>query len=334
MAKICISNPPYNLKWQVPQYAQLQQRFSCYGVPPKGNANFAFILSGIENCDKASFILPMCVLSSKDKKENEIRKNLIEKNFVEAVILCPDKMFEGTNISVCIILLNKHKNCSYIEFIDARETYKTEIREQRGQFGGKSHTNRVYKKEIKIFDDDIIKRIADAIKNKTNEEKFCKKVGIEEIRQNNYSLVPSKYIETNFFEETIHRSYEDIVKDLNRVTQEKNSCKLTIDETLAKRLGFDIELYKQKKDDAGLNELLQSLGAEKIVKDDYISFTKNKSELKFENKHKDCVSSILIMIMQTWKQHIYYLNNEQNRYLVELRDALLPDLISGKFEIK
>lgn len=39
------------------------------------------------------------------------------------------------------------------------------------------------------------------------------------------------------------------------------------------------------------------------------------------------------MIMQTWKQHIYYLNQQENRYLAELRDALIPDLMSGKIDV-
>ena len=70
-----------------------------------------------------------------------------------------------------------------------------------------------------------------------------------------------------------------------------------------------------------------------VVKDDYFRATKNKNEVKFENNNKDDVSSIFMMIFNTWKQHIYYLNNVENRYLAELRDALLPDLMSGKIEI-
>ena len=40
------------------------------------------------------------------------------------------------------------------------------------------------------------------------------------------------------------------------------------------------------------------------------------------------------MILSNWKQHIYYLNNEENRYLMELRDAMLPDLMSGKIDLE
>lgn len=41
----------------------------------------------------------------------------------------------------------------------------------------------------------------------------------------------------------------------------------------------------------------------------------------------------LVLILNNWKQHIFYLNQEENRYLAELRDALLPELMSGKIEV-
>lgn len=136
----------------------MQERFKDYGLPPRSNANFAFILSGIEKCEKSIFILPSSVLNNSSEEETQIRKILIEKNYIEAIILCPDKMFEKTAISVCILIINKNKDSTYTEFIDARQIYKIEVREQRGQFGDKSHTNRVYKKEVKVFDDEIIKK--------------------------------------------------------------------------------------------------------------------------------------------------------------------------------
>ena len=80
--------------------------------------------------------------------------------------------------------------------------------------------------------------------------------------------------------------------------------------------------------------MLKKLGIEEISNDSYVKFTKNKNEFKFENMSKNTVSSVLIMIMSMWKQHIYYLNNEENRYLIELRDALLPKLMSGEIEIE
>lgn len=61
--------------------------------------------------------------------------------------------------------------------------------------------------------------------------------------------------------------------------------------------------------------------------------SKNKNEITFANNSKENISSILMMIFNTWKQHIYYLNVEENRYLAELRDALLPELMSGKIDV-
>ena len=62
--------------------------------------------------------------------------------------------------------------------------------------------------------------------------------------------------------------------------------------------------------------------------------SKKKNEIKFENQSDTEISTILLSIMQMWRQHIMYLNLEENRYLMELRDALLPDLMSGKIDIR
>lgn len=102
---------------------------------------------------------------------------------------------------------------------------------------------------------------------------------------------------------------------------------------MAKGAGFDVDLYKQDQKDTGLNDLLVKLGADRLEKQNYFVTSKNKNEIKFENNSKEILSSILIMILQTWKQHIFYLNQEENRYLAELRDALLPELMSEKIDL-
>lgn len=81
------------------------------------------------------------------------------------------------------------------------------------------------------------------------------------------------------------------------------------------------------------NDLLVQLGADKLERQDYFTASKKKNEIKFENNSKEQLSSVLVMILQNWKQHIYYLNTEENRYLAELRDALLPELMSGKIDL-
>lgn len=333
MGSSLLSNPPYNVKWNMPPFAQIQSRFFDCELPPESNANYAFILTALDMIDgKAVFLLPNGVLSTDNKQEKAIRKYLVEKNYIEAVITCPDKMFEATSIPTCILVFNKKKTTTHIVFVDMRKTYEIEQREQNGQYGGASKENRTYKKDVKILSDENMKKAIESIENHLDIPEFSKTVSVQTIKGNDFILIPSRYIAFQE-QEFKHRAYADIVKDINRITAEKNACKLTINESLAKILGFDIDLYKADQNDNGLDDLLKQIGADPLIKQNYFVTSKNKNEIRFENNSKDILSSVLIMILETWKQHIYYLNNEENRYMAELRDALLPELMSGKIEI-
>lgn len=328
----CISNPPYNLRWEPEPFATMDERFSDFGVPPVSNANFAFILSALYSSDKSAIILPQSVLAGGTKEEKNIRKRLIEKNYIEAVITCPERMFESTDIAVCILVLNKNKTNTTIELVDMGSKALSEIREQKGQFGGNSHTNRTYKKNVNVFTVEAMKDAIDCISERKNIVGYCKCATLEDIRLSKYTLLPGRYIELKE-DENIHREYKDIVADINRIIREKNACKLTINESLARGLGFDVEMFKKSGDELASNDLLEKIGAGRIEKDNYFQTSKNKNEFKFENTSKDMVSSILRIVLMTWRHHIFYLNEEENRYLAELRDALLPDLMSGKIDI-
>lgn len=141
-----ISNPPYNMKWKLPPFAQIQPRFSDCELPPENNANFAFILTALDKIDgKAVFIMPNGILSTNNAQEKAIRQYLVEMNYIETVIACPNKMFESTDIPTCIIVLNKQKTTTRLTMINMQQTFEVEEREQRGQHGGASHEKRVYK---------------------------------------------------------------------------------------------------------------------------------------------------------------------------------------------
>ena len=331
----CISNPPYNMKWKLPPFAQLQPRFSDCELPPESNANYAFILTALDRCSsKMAMILPCGVLSTDNRQEKAIRKYLVEKNLIEAVILNPGKMFEATTISTCIMVFNKNKTTAHISFVDMRQTCEIEQREQNGQFGGASHENRTYKKDVMVFTDEQMQKAIDSISSQSAIPEFSKTVSTQTIRENDYILVPSRYID--FQERDFeHREYGEIIDDLNRVITEKNGIKLTINQSLAKTIGiYDTFLmFKQSEETNGaINDALSFTG-KKIERENFISVSKKAGELKFENGSKDSISTILVSIMQMWKQHIMYLNNEENRYLAELRDAMIPDLMSGKIKI-
>lgn len=215
---------------------------------------------------------------------------------------------------------------------DCRKKCETKIREQNGQYGGASHEGRTYKKEINVLPDELINHIASGTAE--DEAGFCSSVPMVEIADNGYALTPTRYIEISEKEHR-HRPYEDIIDDINDICRERNVLKITVNETLAKAIGLD-ELHRlaQQSND-GFEQMKKTfaLFGKEPVKSDYISMSKNKNELKIENKDKEILSSILSIFMPMWKQHLFYLNQEENKRLAELRDAMLPDLMSGKLKI-
>jgi len=268
-----------------------------------------------------------------DGAEREIRKYLIDNNLIECVVILPDKMFEVTTISTCILVLNKQKENNSVAFVDTRQRYSIEIREQNGQYGAKSHTNRTYHKKYKILSDEQIDDVFNAISSGENIPEFCITVSNVEIQNKNYDISPSTYIEFKEQEE-VHRSYEDIVNELNFITRQRNSCKLIINENIAKLNGFDIELYKQsKKKSSQMADNIKKLLGLKLETEDYISFTKNKNEICLKSNDKEILSPLFASFIKMWKQNVELLNNFENRYLAELRDAMLPDLMSGKLDV-
>lgn len=322
-----VSNPPYNIKWKHPPFVQLQSRFSEYEIPPESNANYVFAITALElTDDQAVFIFPMGALTS--QPEQKVRENLVLKNKISYVIALPDGMFESTSIPVCVIGFSHTKTTNDVMMIDMRESYDVEVREQRGQFGGSSHTERVYKKEIKVLTN--TEKALNAIKNLLDVDGFSRRVSIEDMRGNQWNLSPARYIGAQI-ESAKRREYSEIVFDINRIIKEKNLLKLTINATLAKSLGLK-EVADLANTQPDINMAAKVVN-QSIIPQEYIRLTKNAGEFSFANTSKTEVSSILLMILNVWKHHIFYLNEEENRYLVEFRDAILPELMSGKVNI-
>ena len=136
--------------------------------------------------------------------------------------------------------------------------------------------------------------------------------------------------------EYTHRPYADIIEDLRRIASEKNVVKITINETIARDNGFAELAELVKKGTEGMeqiNKIIKGLGCEPIEASNYVVLSKNKNEIKIENKSKENISSIFSILLPMWKQHLYYLNQRENEYLAELRDALLPELMSGRMDV-
>lgn len=332
---ICISNPPYNIPWEpiIPDGLFMGQDTRFPIVPPSNNANYAFVfhcLAHLRDDGRACFILPVGSTASKGK-ESDIRKYFVNENMLDYVIHIPDNMFESTSIPT--ILLGLRKNVDLPFFIDARKTYQKEIREQRGEDHNK---HRTYKKKINVFTPNDIHYIVNAIRERRDIPRFSKNVHKQSIKKNEYILSPARYIDIPA-EEHPHRPYKDIIEDLNSIAKDRGMVKLTMNETLARAMGWD-EIAKLAANGEKLvdeiNESLRCVGDLPPLKTfPYISLSKKAGEIKLENMDKNAVSSIFSIFMPMFKQHLYYLNDKENELLAELRDALLPDLMSGKIKL-
>ncbi len=320
-----ISNPPYNIKWDVPWPLMEDERFFGKPIPPKSNANFVFVLtaqSRMKETGRCAFILPCGCLSS--DYEAEVREYLVSTGLIERVIANPDKMFESTSIPTCTIIFS-YGNKS-VKFYDCRKKAEQEQRYQNGQFGGKSFENRTYQKTVNILSDVLIDEVCGECKEIYG---FSQEVALSEIAKCRYILVPSRYIKFEEEEKT-HRPYADIMADINRIARERAVIKITCNETLAKQLGiYEVAKMETKESDEGLNKVFELLGGKYDGKR-YITLSKSKNEFKVENQDKEFLSSLVNLFLPMWKQHIFYLNQEENRLLAELRDAMLPELMNGK----
>ena len=317
-----ISNPPYNMKWQHPFFAQSQERF-LLGVPPESNANYAFILTALSKQDKAVFLLPNGVLSTNNEEEQAIKASLVEKNYLEAVISLPDRMFESTSIPTSLLIFNKKKQTSNILMVNASSLATEEVREQRGQVGGKSHTNRVYKKKVNVLSDDAINKVMSLLDKPADEPGLSKVASIETIKGQDYILTPNRYIEMK--KETVqHSSLEKLAEQLNRVSAEKGAVKLTINKKMASDLGLMplIKLLQEgTQTSKELNEQFKDDGI--ALSDESIVTLTNSKTFKIEVKKWDKLPTIVVMFAQMWKQLMINCNNEENRYLMELKDIML-----------
>lgn len=311
-----ISNPPFNLSGEYNGEVSLK------------NMNYVFVLKMLERVKgKVAFILPNGVTSSNEEKE--ARKYLKERNKIRAVISNPDGMFESTSILTTVLFFD---NSNEISFVNCKDFFTEEERKQKGE----DHTkNRVYTKVLKTYSDEQIKTILSSIQDKKDIENFSKNVKNSEIQDEIWQ--PLRYIETKT-EEKYSRSYKDILEDLQRVMIQKNQNKLTINETWAKEIGFLEVFQNATKSDETTKEINKTI--KEVLKleielpmQKYIRTTKSK-ELKIENMDKEDISSLMLMTLNTWRTMLHFLNNEENRYLTELRDKMLPDLMNGNLVLK
>lgn len=187
--EVIVSNPPYSIKWEGDNNPVLinDPRFSPAGVlAPKSKADLAFImhsLSWLATNGTASIVCFPGVMY-RGGAEKKIRQYLIDNNFIDCIIQLPNNLFFGTSIATCIMVLKKNKTDNSTLFIDgSNECVKV------------TNNNKLTKENIKKLVDKYISR--------KDEDYFARCVSYEEIKENDYNLSVSTYVEPEDTREVI-----------------------------------------------------------------------------------------------------------------------------------
>lgn len=198
-----VANPPFSAKWSANPLFSTDDRFSQYGrLAPAGKADFAFVQHMIAHLSEngtMAVVLPHGPLF-RSGAEQQIRKFLIEeKNYLDAVIGLPEKIFFGTDIPTCILVFKKcRENPEEILFIDASQHFE------------KSTQN-------KLRESDIQKLIS-TYRQWKNEEKYSCAVSIETIKENDFGLNIPQYVDR--FEDEIEINLPTISRKIKQIESE------------------------------------------------------------------------------------------------------------------
>ena len=179
-----MANPPFNLSdWGADKLKE-DVRWQ-FGMPPAGNANFAWLQHMIYHLapgGKIGMVLANGSLSSQSGGEGEIRKNIVNADLVECIVAMPTQLFYTTQIPVSLWFLNKQKKqTGKTLFIDARKM------------------GSMVSRKLRELTDEDIKKIADtytAFVDGTLEDVkgFCASVDLREIEKQDYILTPGRYV--------------------------------------------------------------------------------------------------------------------------------------------
>ncbi|WP_298587363.1 type I restriction-modification system subunit M [uncultured Megasphaera sp.] len=223
--ELIVSNPPYSIKWAGDNNPLLinDPRFSPAGVlAPKSKADMAFIMHSLSwlapNGTAAIVCFPGIMYRS--GAEQKIRKYLIDNNFVDCIIQLPSNLFYGTSIATCIMVMKKGKNDNKILFIDAtNECIKV------------TNNNKLTAENMD--------HIVNTFTKRDDEPYFSRLVSYDEVKDENYNLSVSTYVEQEDKREKI-----DIVKlnaEIKEIVAREQVLRDEIDKIIAEIEGGKVD---------------------------------------------------------------------------------------------
>jgi type I restriction enzyme M protein len=235
-----MANPPFNDSDWRGELLKADKRW-VYGVPPAGNANFAWVQHFIYHLAPtglAGFVLANGSMSSNQSNEGEIRKNIIEADLVDCMVALPGQLFYSTQIPVCLWFLARNKKNGRFRdrrgetlFIDARKTGTL--------------TDRVHRE---LSDEDVAKIAGTYHAWRGDKDAgtyadvpgFCMAAKLENIRKHGHVLTPGRYVGAEAVEDD-GEPFEEKMKVLAATLREQTAESAKFDAVIAanlKELGY------------------------------------------------------------------------------------------------
>jgi type I restriction enzyme M protein len=219
-ADFILANPPFNMSYWGGERLREDVRWR-YGVPPIGNANFAWVQHFIHHLSPAGiagFVLANGSMSSNQSGEGEIRKNIIEADLVDCMIALPPQLFYGSQIPACLWFLTRDKHNSKFRdrrrqtlFIDARKMgYMVDRVHRELSDEDISHIARVYH----------VWRGEEGTNAYEDISGFCKSATTEEVATHSYVLTPGRYVGAGDMEDE-DEPFEEKMASLTKKLEEQ-----------------------------------------------------------------------------------------------------------------
>jgi type I restriction enzyme M protein len=207
-----VANPPFSYRWEPTEALGEDFRYKSHGLAPKSAADFAFLLHGFHflgDEGTMAIILPHGVLF-RGGAEARIRTKLLKDNNIDTVIGLPANLFFSTGIPVCILVLKKCKKPDDVLFINASD-------EEHFEKG---------KRQNRLLPEHIDK-IIDTYQFRKEEDRYSRRVSMEEIEKNDFNLNISRYVSTAKPEleinlADVNSSLVNIEKSIVSATKEHN----------------------------------------------------------------------------------------------------------------